>query len=119
MADVNRFTSMIIADGAGTDFRWYRPAIRSVVAAAFRHGYWGANDEFVFRVKVMVNGLISPAGLPEKRARFWILGENEFCLGQSLLARKASDSQVSWRRSTNHHSRCSGPCYIMPTNFNG
>lgn len=26
-------------EGAGIDFRWYRPAIRSVVAAVFRHGY--------------------------------------------------------------------------------
>ena len=39
--------------------------------------------------------LDQPGGAPRKEGSIWILGENEFCLGQSLLARKASDSQVS------------------------
>ena len=71
------------SEGAGADFRWCRPAIRSVVAVAFRHGYWGG--KWWVRVKVMANDFISPVGLPEKGVRIWILGQSDFALGQTSL----------------------------------
>ena len=98
------------SEGAGADFRWCRPAIRSVVAAAFRHGYWG---QMMSSCESDGKRLHQPGGAPRKGGENLDSWAKWFCLGTDLASYFVSSSQVSCLLHTAFRGSSSFTLYIM------